>query len=202
MEIDYEKNKNEIIEIFKSFKRPGAYDLFEFLDKEGFFKAPCSGGHHLCEVGGLAEHSLNVYRYAMKIAEAVYTKEEFEENKISIAIASLLHDVGKIGDYGKSMYVPNLLKSGKVSASKPFKRNPDLTGVPHSVRSVTLIRQYMNLTEQEEWAIMCHDGLYGEMKYVLQGHETPLYAIVHYADFWCSHFVENVGNDDEEDCNF
>ena len=54
MEIDYEKNKNEIMEIFKGFKRPGAYDLYEFLDKEGFFRAPCSGGHHLCEVGGLA----------------------------------------------------------------------------------------------------------------------------------------------------
>ena len=72
-----------------------------------------------------------------------------EYNKIqdSVVIAALLHDLGKCGDYGKSMYVDNILKSGKPSEAKPFKRNPDLLAVPHAVRSIKLATENL-LTEQ------------------------------------------------------
>ena len=174
-------------------------DLIDALDSHGFFTAPCSGGNHLCMPGGNAIHSWNVCEHAFKLAKAWLSKEDYAEMRGSVIIASLLHDYGKVGDFGKPMYIPNYLKSGKMSDNKPYKRNTKLAPVPHAVRSIKLISQAFELTEDEEFAIMCHDGMYGELKYVVQGAETPLYLIVHTADMWCSRFVEASGADCGDD---
>lgn len=110
--------KEEIIQLLKSTDREGIEHFLDCMDIDGFFKAPCSGGNHLCKEGGLAEHSLNVCKIAIKLAETLDYK-----NVESVIISSLLHDYGKVGDYGKQYYVENVLKSGKLSAAKPYKRN-------------------------------------------------------------------------------
>ena len=48
----------------------------------------------------------------------------------------------------------------------------------------------MDLTEDETWAILHHNGMYGDLKYTLQGKETPLYLIIHFADMWASRVIE------------
>lgn len=88
------------------------------------------------------------------------------------------------------MYVESILKSGKQSDAKPYKRNPELSAVPHAVRSIKLATLFIDLTEAEEWAILCHDGLYDFMKYDLKGKETWLQMIIHWADMWASHIIE------------
>ena len=158
--------------------------------------APCSGGNHLAKQGGLLEHSVNVLRYAEKIGVALLGGAEYNEIQDSVVIAALLHDLGKCGDYDKPMYVENILKSGKVSEAKPFKRNPDLLAVPHAVRSIKLATLFIDLTEDEEWAILCHDGLYDFMYKDLKGKETWLQMIIHWADMWSSHIIE--GGSDKE----
>lgn len=179
-------------------KREGMPQFLDYVASLGFLDAPCSGGNHLCKKGGLIEHSVNVFLNAERIALALYGPDEYQNIKDSVAIASLLHDLGKCGDFGKKMYVDNVLKSGKISDAKPFKRNPDLSAVPHAVRSVKLITLYLDLTEDEEWAILCHDGLYDFMKYEMQGHETPLQMIVHWADMWASHVQEVSESEGDE----
>lgn len=181
-----------------STKREGIVDLLQYIQEIGFLTAACSGGNHLCKRGGLLEHSCNVFLNAERIGLALLGDKEYEKYRDSIAIAALLHDLGKVGDYGKQMYVDNVLKSGKVSEAKPFKRNPELLGVPHAIRSVKLATLFIDLTEDEEWAILCHDGLYDYMKYDLKGHETPLQLIIHWADMWASHVIEG-GADDGKD---
>lgn len=176
-------------------EREGMAELLTFIQDIGFLDAPCSGGNHLCKKGGLLIHSVNVYLNAERIGIALLGDEKYAEMKNSIAIASLLHDLGKVGDYGKAMYVENILKSGKVSDAKPFKRNPSLSAVPHAIRSIKLATLFIDLTEDEEWSILCHDGLYDFMKYDMKGHETPLSLIIHWADMWSSHVVEG-GTDD------
>ena len=176
-------------------KREGIKDLLQYIQEIGFLEAPCSGGNHLCKKGGLLEHSVNVFLNAERIGLSLLGEKAYEEVRDSIAIAALLHDLGKVGDYGKQMYVDNVLKSGKVSEAKPYKRNPDLLGVPHAIRSVKLATLFVDLTEDEEWAILCHDGLYDYMKYDLKGKETPLQMIIHWADMWASH-VQEGGSDD------
>lgn len=177
-------------------KREGMADLLSFIQDIGFLDAPCSGGNHLAKKGGLLEHSVNVLKYAEKIGVALLGGAEYNKVQDSVVIAALLHDLGKCGDYDKPMYVDNILKSGKPSEAKPFKRNPDLLAVPHAVRSIKLATLFIDLTEDEEWAILCHDGLYDFMKYDLNGKERPLQLIIHWADMWASRVIE--GGKDKE----
>ena len=70
--------------------------------------------------------------------------------------------------------------------------------VDHEVRALAIIAKYIDMTEEEQQAILWHNGLYGPFKYEIQGKETPLYLILHFADMWASRVIENEG--DEEEC--
>lgn len=91
-------------------RRAGMDKLIDWMENNGFFTSPCSGGNHLAKEGGLAEHSLNVFRLMNADAACKMKVEDYESNKSSIIITSLLHDLGKCGDYGKPGYVPNMIK--------------------------------------------------------------------------------------------
>lgn len=187
-----------ITESLKKTKREGVEELLAYMDEIGFFTAPCSTRYHLAQEGGLAEHSVNVLNSAEKLSVALYgAKNITEEIRSSIIICSLLHDLGKCGDYGKPMYVEKVLKSGKKGV-QPYETNKNLTGVPHAVRSVKLATLFIDLTEDEEWAILTHDGLYDFMKYQIPGHETPLSLILHWADMWASHVLEIEADESAE----
>ncbi len=194
--------KNYITTALLKTERIGMEDLVEYMEDSGFFEAPCSGGNHLCCPGGLAEHTKNVMIYAQKIGKMLYGKTKYEEVRDSLIIASALHDLGKMGQYGKPYYTPNMIKDGrptkaepeqkyKQSEAKPYEINKDLMQVDHCIRSVILATMYIDLTEEEQNAILYHDGLYGVLKYEVPGHETPLMCVIHWADFWTSHFVED-----------
>ena len=53
--------KDRIIGLWQQVNRPGIDDLIGFLETSDFFEAPCSVNHHLAKVGGLAEHSDDVF---------------------------------------------------------------------------------------------------------------------------------------------
>mgnify|MGYP000346834534 CR=1 FL=1 len=55
--------KEEFIEIFREkITRPGADALLDYLEnKSDFFTSPASARYHGAYVGGLCEHSVNVY---------------------------------------------------------------------------------------------------------------------------------------------
>lgn len=182
-------------------RRAGMDKLIDWMENNGFFTSPCSGGNHLAKEGGLAEHSLNVFRLMNADAVCKMKVEDYESNKSSIIITSLLHDLGKCGDYGKPGYVPNMIKDGrptkaepeqkyKQSETKPFEVNKELIPVDHEIRSVKIASKFIDLTEEEELAILWHNGLYGNFKYQIQGKETPLYLLLHFADMWASRVVE------------
>lgn len=181
--------RQEFIDLLISTERQGMDGLIEEMYCGGFFEAPCSGNFHLAKEGGLLEHSLNVYD-AMNTLSISWCIRERNELRNSIIICALLHDLGKMGDYGKPNYVPNLLKSGKVSDSKPYETNKNLLYVPHEVRSVSIASKHIRLTEEEYFAILYHNGLYGDFKYAISGKETPLYMLLHFADLWSSRVTE------------
>jgi 23S rRNA maturation-related 3'-5' exoribonuclease YhaM len=169
------------------------------MEQIGYFEAPCSGGNHLAKEGGLAEHSWNVHGIMITMYEQV-VGGDCEIPDYSITICALLHDLGKCGDYGKANYVENWIKSRKKdkngeyplvrSEKKPYETNKDLLYVPHEVRSIKIASRFIHLTENEEWAILMHNGLYGDFKYAIQGKETPLYLLLHSADMWASRVIE------------
>lgn len=178
-----------ITELLLSTKREGIEDLILYLDEIGFYDAPASTRYHGAKEGALAEHSLNVMNCARTLAKAWMGKKWYEAHQDSITICALLHDLGKCGQFGKPLYIPNILKSGQ-SEAQPFKTNPDLMTLPHEVVSVIEITKFIDLSEDEQRAIAWHNGLYGCFKYDIQGKETELYMIIHFADMWASRVVE------------
>lgn len=170
--------------------------LIEELEKGGFFTAPCSTQYHLCKEGGLLEHSLNVEKIARNLAIHLGY-----EPIGSVSVAALLHDIGKMGQFGKANYVFNYVKDGrptkadpvqkyKISETKPYTSNPNLLYVDHEIRSIQIASQYIDLTEEENFAILYHNGMYSNFKYALNGKETPLQMIIHFADMWASRVLE------------
>jgi len=203
--MNIDENKAFIVSALRSTKRDGIEELINAMQIGGFFEAPCSSQYHLAEEGGLAQHSINVLKTIRSLNDALDVSMPDE----TLVISALLHDLGKMGMYGKPNYVENWIKDGrptkaepeqkyKRSESKPFTTNTDLLYLPHSIRSVEIANRYIELTEDEEFAITCHDGLYGDMKYIVSGHETPLYLLLHSADLWCSRVTEvNEGGETE-----
>lgn len=197
-----------IKDLLLATKRKGMDKLIKYMVDNGFFTSPCSTSHHLSEEGGLAEHSYNVYCVAKDLSFLLQDGPEplSEETKNALIICSLLHDIGKMGQFGKPGYVPNMLKGRatknnpnpepKQSESKPFKGNPDLLYVDHEVRALSIVSKYIDLTEEEQLAILWHNGLYGPFKHEIQGKETPLYMIIHFADMWASRVIEKEEGDE------
>lgn len=200
--------KDRVLNLLKSTKRAGMDKLIEYMEDNGFFTAPCSGGNHLAKKGGLLEHSLNVFN-AMDSLAAKWCSNTYRDMEDSIIICSILHDLGKIGDYGKANYVPNMIKDGKPtkaepeqkykqSEKKPYETNKELLYEPHEVRSVKIAAKFIELTEDEEYAILMHNGMYGDFRYVIKDKETPLYLLLHSADMWASRVIEVEGAGTDE----
>lgn len=184
-------NKKFVVDSLLKTKREGIEDLIAHMEDCGFFNAACSGGNHLACEFGLVHHTRNVMEIAEKLGVALYGGARYNEIHDSVVIAAALHDLGKMGQFGKAEYIPNILASGKQSDSKPFVRNKELLNIPHEVRSVAIATMFIDLTEEEQHAILYHNGLYGCFKYELQGNETPLYMLIHFADMWASRVVES-----------
>ncbi len=187
--------------------REGMSDLVKYMEEYGFFTAPCSTSYHLAKEGGLAEHSLNVFT----VAEELYHLWELQAviPEESVTISALLHDIGKMGQFGKANYVPNMLRGRATKANpnpelyqsdkKPYIGNPELLYVDHECRALSIISKYIDLTEEEQQAILWHNGLYGSFRYQIQGKETPLYLLIHSADMWASRVIEAETTDFEEE---
>lgn len=194
--------KEKIENLLMSTGRKGMDKLLMWMEENGFYQMPCSGGNHLAKEGGLAEHSLNVLGVMQDIAFLICNGPDAlpKEEQDAIYICALLHDLGKCGDYGKPGYIPNMLKGRSTKANpspepyqspnKPFKVNDGLSPVDHEVRSVKTASRFIELTEEEELAILWHNGLYGNYKYQISGKETPLYLLLHFADMWASRVIE------------
>ena len=92
----YEKVFTEII------KREGAAELFEYLKNEtDFFIAPASTNFHSNFKGGLASHSVQVYKNLRRIMNTDWMKEMFgiAPSEETMAIVALLHDICKVNNY-------------------------------------------------------------------------------------------------------
>ena len=181
-------NKERFNELLLSTETVGMFDLIDHLEKISFYDAPASGGNHMAKDGGLLEHSLNVYDVAVSMISLntfnTYVKYE------DLVIASLLHDVGKAGCYDQPYYLENILKSGKRSDAKPFETNKEINLIQHQDSSVLIVSKFINLTYHQHVAIKYHNGLYTADGRDINGKETPLYLIIHFADMWASRFME------------
>lgn len=91
-------NRTKIIELLRSTSRGGIENVITWLDTEpSFFTASAARIHHDNVEGGLANHSLNVFRHAKEDwdtrDDAFKKKYPFE----SVIISALLHLTSRLG---------------------------------------------------------------------------------------------------------
>lgn len=180
--------KERFYKLFNLINREGKDNLLEYLEENLYFTAPCSSQYHGSKEGGLLDHSVNVADLMLDMSGMLNCfSEDMSE---SIVIVGLFHDLGKSGYYGKQNYVENILKNGKKSDVKPYEINKELLSIPHEVSSIHILSKFIQLTEEETFSILYHNGLYTGVVRELKGNERPMQMILHFADMWASRVNE------------
>ncbi len=157
-----ELNADLIMDELVKIDREGMNELIEWLDEEGFFTSPASTKFHGAMKGGLAIHSLGVLELLRPANEDLkFVKRE------EVVIASLLHDVCKVGRY--------------LGESKPFKWNKDMKD-GHALLSIKRVEKFITLTEIEEMMIRYHMGPYGTFEFL--GLEKGEYSFIEMMSIW------------------
>ena len=187
--------KERFIEIYtKYIKREGSEKLLEYLISSDFFEAPASSRFHCSYVGGLCEHSLNVYDCLSSYLAAERTRALIPNvySEESIAIVALLHDLCKIGIYKKGFRNVKDEK-GAWQRVDTFEYEDKLP-YGHGEKSVYIISGYMKLSREEAFAIRYHMGYSSETddkRNVAASFEMfPLAFALSTADSEATYFVE------------
>ena len=140
-------NKATIISLLKSTGRKGVDNVISHLEEGDFFRVPASVNHHNNFEGGLAKHSLDVYREAMNLYDDLTAKLPYlitVLNRESLTLCSLLHDVCKMNVF--------CIRNGQ-SCKTGIPNNP------HGTKSLKWLLDWgLELTEQEQIAIAWHMG--------------------------------------------
>ena len=172
---------------FAYISRPGAADLLQWIEANGFFEAPASKRHHGAEPGGLAEHSTNVFKRILWLnAEEEKRQQSPQYDVETLAICGLLHDLCKIDAYR--------LTEGQ--QGKPEYQLTKNFPAGHGEKSVILILQFMHLTQEEILAIRWHMGQYdfyargGGFDLDNAFRQSKLAVMLHLADMMATHFDE------------
>lgn len=192
------KAKEEFIEIYnKHIKREGADKLLEWLLGSDFFTAPASSKFHSNYEGGLARHSINVYKRFLNNLTNEYGKNQTALTDESIAICGLLHDVCKTYFYKQE------LRNVKVDGNwiqKPYFAVEDQLPYGHGEKSVYIISGYMRLSREEAMIINWHMGGFDDRvmggSYAMSQafYMYPNAVIFHMSDLQAAYLDETIEN--------
>ncbi len=193
--------KEEYKQLLLSTGRKGIEQVVDYLEKAGFYVAPASAGHHLNRDGGLLEHSLNVYRVAMRLrTQMLEMKPELEDRvrEDSVVIVSLLHDICKTNIYKKTTRYRKD-SNGRWESYDGYETDYGRFPVGHGEKSVImLLRLGLELTNDEIVAIRWHMSAWdlafqsNEMKGNISKafDHFPLASVIQTADMLASHILE------------
>lgn len=211
-----EKNKEEFIKLYKenilkNYK--GAKDLLTWIEGTDFFTAPASTKYHLCEEGGLCQHSLNVYRRLLKLLECEFGEnycDALQINFSSIVMVALCHDLCKCQTYEKDYKnVKKYHDKGTKSDEKGrydwaveeyWVKNEKLV-FGHGAKSVFIVQNFLTtaLSLDEAVAIRYHMGGHEwgnpnltESDPLTVFNEYPLALFLHLADMQATYIDERT----------
>ena len=159
---ELEEQKEMILDLLRSTERDGIDKLADYLsDSTDFFTAPASTRFHNNFSGGLAQHCLNVYENFKSLLEI----KGVEMSEDSIIICALLHDLCKCNTYVvETRNRKN--EQGQWEKYNIWATNKDVDSpLPHSSRSIAIIRKFIKLSIKEELTIFYHMGPYGGEDY-------------------------------------
>lgn len=192
------KEVEELIQGNIKDRKQQVVDFFHWLDRLDLYQAPASASYHYNFPGGLVQHSLEVTKTLLRLKRSICApgEEDGRLNKIaatdeSCVIVGLLHDVHKLTDgFGRQYYMPNVLKSGKVSEAKPYEINKEMVAICGGYSSALIVSKHIDLYEHEIQAIACHDGQYAYENRGIAAKEHPLTMLLHFADVWNAFLIE------------
>lgn len=130
----------------KSILDKGLIDeqLYNYLISEGFLLCPASTRYHGNYEGGLFDHCYAFYEALLQLTEGCGLEWAREESIANIAFG---HDVCKLDNYVAT-------EDGKYG----YNENSCLHG--HGEKSVILLQQVMDMTEEEVYCVLYHMGAY------------------------------------------
>jgi hypothetical protein len=183
--------KDEIINIVNNqIKRENIDKLMQWIEKSDFYTAPASTKYHSAFEGGLAYHSLNVYKV---MREKFFSTGDDEE---SFAICGLFHDICKANVYKKSVRNVKNDKTGQWE-KVPCYIFEDNYPFGHGEKSVYMIQNFVRLKPEEAIAIRWHMGGFDEAvkggSYAAgQAYgKYPLAVKLQLADMYATYLIEN-----------
>lgn len=154
------KNKEIFKELASGITRDGIGALMKWLEESDFYYAPASKFYHGSFEGGLAIHSINVYRQLVRILGAYPEIQVPEESKL---IAALFHDVCKVNFYATEKR-NRKNEEGRWETYDAYCINEKYVFGGHGSKSVFLVQNFIKLTPEEAVAINCHMGAFGDNK--------------------------------------
>lgn len=204
--MDTKKNQQEFEALLRSTGREGIEYVIEDLEKDGFFEAPASSGHHLNIQGGLCQHSLNVCKTGLMIWEGLKTLDPSGVNNAkreSVIIATLLHDVCKTDIYKRTVK-KRKNKLGQWEDSEGYRVSYKDFPMGHGEKSVImLLCSGLELHDDEMLAIRWHMGAWGinmnsyedQRNYDTARQKYPLCSIIQSADSLAAAIMETTAED-------
>lgn len=187
--------KEKFIQIYReNIFRDGSAKLLTWLENNDFFTAPASTKYHLSTEGGLCKHSIHVYErlknlYAQELAPGT---ELTDQQKETIAICGLLHDLCKVNFYVTEFRNKKNEETGQWE-KVPCYTIDDQLPYGHGEKSVYIISGFMKLSREEAFAIRYHMGLAqeGETRNCGAAFEKyPLALLTHIADMEATYLDE------------
>lgn len=182
--------------------RPGVDKLMGYIRASDFYTAPASTRFHLSCEGGLLQHSLNVldalrgllYRDGDGPWEYVAAGRAVAEiPEDSVTIAALLHDICKTHFYATSTRNVKNERTGRWE-KQPYYTVDDKMPLGHGPKSAMIVKQYMELTTPELYAIWHHMGMTGDRDndnaVGASFEKYPLALALHTADMMASRIME------------
>ena len=151
-------------------------EFIDYLKESGFFSKPAAVKHHGNYSGGLFDHSLAVAQSLCTMTKALNLDWK---NQRSPFVVGMFHDLCKVDDY-----VIKQEDSGKF-----FEYNNDKILTGHGDKSIIMLSQFLNLTEEELLCIRFHMGAYqtddwNSYDKAIRKYETVLWT--HTADMYAS----------------
>lgn len=210
--MDREQNIARFEAELSKVERPGIDRLLDYIRKSDFYTAPASTKYHLSCEGGLLRHSLNV----LDALRGILTRNENEPPHggwdymvagkrlanfpdESVTIIALLHDICKTYFYQVSTRNAKNEKTGKWE-KVPYYTVQDKMPLGHGAKSAMIIKQYINLTNPEMYAIWWHMGYTDTSDSLSLTNAIESYPIIwalHTADMMASHMMEAEGSNKE-----
>ena len=155
--------------------------LIDYLTKEGFFTAPASTKYHGAYEGGLYDHSKAVFLRLKELTDKLGLEWQRPESPF---IVGMFHDLCKCDQYKKVEGRKTMIGDQEITVMDgyhyEYNTNTLLKG--HGTKSVMILSQFINLTQEEMLCIRYHMGPYEKEEWTEFDNAVHVWPNVYYTN--------------------